>query len=104
MTNPLQADRQSQLCQSALTGLCRVPLRLYAMLPRDYFDASCGDRRLLSLIELSRGRTRVTLFFLEPLPGSARINVTFDGTGLLDYLARPLDLDGDGLAGGKALI
>jgi hypothetical protein len=37
---------------------------------------------------------------LEPLPGSSRVRVTFDGTGLTDELGRPIDPDGNDVAGG----
>lgn len=66
--------------------------------------ASFGGRRLLSRIELSSDRKRVTLFYLENLPGSARVRVTFDGTGLSDSFARPVDLDGNGQPGGVAIV
>ena len=38
------------------------------------------------------------------MPGGSRIRVTFDGSGLTDFLGRPVDLDGDGQPGGAALV
>ncbi len=46
----------------------------------------------------------VTLFYLNTLPASARVRVSFDGTGLVDDRGRGIDSDGDGLAGGTARI
>jgi len=40
--------------------------------------AEFGGRRYLSRVELSSDRKTVTLFHLEPLPGNARVRVTFD--------------------------
>lgn len=62
--------------------------------------AEFGGRRLLSRAELSGDRRKATLFFLEPLPASARVRVTFDSTGLRDILGREVDGDADGAAGG----
>ncbi|MBL9136834.1 MAG: Ig-like domain-containing protein, partial [Verrucomicrobiales bacterium] len=63
-------------------------------------QAMAGGRRVLSRVELSGDRRAVTLFYLEPLPADARVQVTFDGTGVFDAFNRPIDLDGDGVIGG----
>jgi hypothetical protein len=44
------------------------------------------------------------LFYLEPIPGSARLSVTLDGTGLKDELGQDVDADGDGQPGGVKTI
>jgi len=62
--------------------------------------AEFGGRRFLTRAELSGDRRKATLFFLEPLPASARVRVTFDPAGLRDILGRGVDGDGDGAAGG----
>jgi len=62
--------------------------------------AEFGGRKLLTRAELSGDRTKATLFFLEPLPASARVRVTFDSTGLRDILGRDVDGNADGEAGG----
>jgi hypothetical protein len=59
---------------------------------------------LLSRIELSSDRTKATLFYLEPLPGSTRIYAVFDGTGVTAYLGRALDPAGTGVAGSQLVI
>lgn len=71
--------------------------------PND-FHATFGGRRILSRIELSSDRRKATLFYLEPLPGSARVRVTFNGDAYVDALGRKIDADGDGVPGGKAII
>jgi hypothetical protein len=64
------------------------------------FNATVGGRRVLSRIELGADRRSVTLFHLEPLPGSSRVRVSLDTAGILDQSGRPLDGDGDGQPGG----
>lgn len=80
------------------------PLAEGTVLDSSHFQASFGGEPVLSRVELSRNRLKATLFYLEPLPSSARIRVTFDGSGLYDILGRELDMDGDGQPGGKAVI
>jgi len=64
------------------------------------FYAEAGGRKLLTRVELSGDRTKATLFFLETVPASTRVIVTFDGTGVNDLLERAIDADGEGTAGG----
>lgn len=66
--------------------------------------AEFGGRRYLSRVELSSDHRTVTLFYLEPLPGSARMQVTFDAPGLTDQFGRLVDLNGDGVPGGVAHV
>jgi hypothetical protein len=51
-------------------------------------------------VEVSSDRKKVTLFYLEPLPSNARIEVALAPVGLKDLLGRIVDTDGDGVAGG----
>ncbi|MBI3413883.1 MAG: hypothetical protein HY043_00975, partial [Verrucomicrobia bacterium] len=44
------------------------------------------------------------MFYLEPLPGSARVVAVFDGTSLTDEAGRAIDADGDGVPGGAEII
>ncbi len=80
------------------------PLAPSTILNTNHLCACFGGRQILSRIELSSDRKKVTLFYQEPLPASARIRVTFTGSGLTDYLGRALDLDGDGQPGGNAIV
>ncbi|MEM7384587.1 MAG: dockerin type I domain-containing protein [Verrucomicrobiota bacterium] len=77
-----------------------IPLSLDATLENDDFLAELGGRKVLSRAELSGDRKKATLFYLEPLPSSARIRVQLKGDRLTDLLGRPADLDGDGEPGG----
>ena len=81
-----------------------LPLADSAVVNVSRVHATFGARQILSRVELASDHRTVTLFYMEPLPGSASIHVTFDGTGLTDFLGRPVDLDGDGNAGGTAVV
>ncbi len=81
-----------------------APLATSAALGANSFYAGFGGRRLLARVELSSDRLKASLFYLEPMPGSAQVNVVFDGTGLNDVHGNPLDADGDGQPGGTAVI
>jgi hypothetical protein len=78
------------------------PLRDDATVSLDRFNAVANGRRVLSRIELSTDRRTATLFYLENLPASSRVRVTFNGTGIFDCLGRAVDADGDGQPGGIA--
>lgn len=80
------------------------PLRDDAHLSLNGFNAMANGRRILSRVELSTDHRTATLFYLENLPASSRVRVTFDGTGVYDCLGRAIDADGDGVEGGVALI
>ena len=81
-----------------------LPLADSAVVNVSQVHATFGARQILSRVELATDHRTVTLFYMEPLPGSASIHVTFDGTGLTDFLGRPVDLDGDGKPGGTAVV
>jgi hypothetical protein len=80
------------------------PLADTTLIGTNVLYAEFGGRRLLSRAELSSDRQKVTLFYLEPMPGGARVRVTFNADGLKDFMGRLLDADGDGVAGGAAII
>lgn len=81
-----------------------LPLADSAIITTDNFYATFAGRKILSRVELSSDRLKATLFYLEPLPDSARIRVRFDGNGIRDYLGREIDIDGDGEVGGTAVV
>jgi hypothetical protein len=62
------------------------PLAAETVLTLDQFHATFGECRILSRVALSLDRRTATLFYLEHLPSSARVQVTFDETGLRDAL------------------
>jgi hypothetical protein len=80
------------------------PLSTNAVIGTNSFFAGFGGRRILSRVELSSDRTKATLFYLEPLPGSARVVVVFDGDSIRDASGALVDADGDGAPGGQAII
>jgi hypothetical protein len=81
-----------------------APLSSDTTLDQDMFYAEFGGRKILSRAELSSDGMKATLFYLEPLPGSSRVAVTFDGTGVKDRAGAFMDADGDGIPGGQAVI
>lgn len=66
--------------------------------------ARLGNQPILSRTHISADRKRITLFYLEPLPSSARVQVDFHGDNLLDEQGLALDANGDGLPGGTRTI
>ncbi|HTG43677.1 MAG TPA: dockerin type I domain-containing protein, partial [Verrucomicrobiae bacterium] len=80
------------------------PLGSNTFLGATHLYAEFGGRKLLSRIELSSDRRTVTLFYLENLPGGARVRVTFDPIALQDFAGRLVDVDGDGQSGGVAHV
>ncbi|MBX3745201.1 MAG: Ig-like domain-containing protein [Verrucomicrobiae bacterium] len=64
--------------------------------------ASFGGRRLLSRVEVSRDRRTVSLFYLEPLPANARVQVRWDAAGLRDERGR--EPDWGGLRGADGVV
>lgn len=80
------------------------PLAADAAFPAGVLDAVAAGRRLLTRPELSSDRRMVTLFYLEPMPGSARVRVELDGNAVRDSAGQPVDADGDGQPGGRLVI
>lgn len=80
-----------------------APLSSNAIIGTNFY-ATFGGRRLLSRTELSSDRTKATLFYLEPLPGSARVTVAFNGSLINDAAGIAVDANGDGIPGGQALM
>lgn len=78
-----------------------MPLALNAALDTTQFYAQFGARKMLSRVEISSDRKKATLFYLEPLPSNARVQITLAPAALNDLVGRPVDLDGDGTAGGN---
>jgi hypothetical protein len=61
-----------------------APLSVSAVIGTNQLYAVSGGRRLLTRIELATDRRKASLFYLEPLPGSSRVSVTFVGDGIMD--------------------
>lgn len=80
------------------------PLAANTVLTANQLHAEAAGRRILSRIELAGDRRTATLFYLEDLPGAARVRVRFDATNVRDANGAAIDANGDGLAGGLRVI
>ena len=80
------------------------PLAADTTLSTTQLYASFGQRRLLTRVELAADRRSATLFYLEPIPASARIRVSLDGNSVRDVAGKAVDADGDGEPGGLGQI
>ena len=67
-------------------------------------SAEFGGEAIPSRLHVSASRQIVTLFYLEPLPPSARVRVTVRGDRLLSDTQLAVDADGDGAEGGARTI
>lgn len=66
--------------------------------------AELGPEILDARYQLSPDGSMVTLFYDQPLPGSARIRINIMGANLLSANAVATDPDNDGVPGGTAVI
>ncbi len=98
-TSPAQGEERVAVTRETIVRFSRA-LAPDVVLTPTQFNAAFGGRRLLGRVQLSADRRSATLFYLEPIPGGARIRVTLEGAGLRDVQGREVDVDGDGLAGG----
>jgi hypothetical protein len=102
-TSPVNGENGVSVTRETILRFS-APLSDATALDSTRLFAMVADRKLLSRAELSSDRKTATLFYLEPLPGSSRINVTFDGTGIKDQGGQLIDADGDGQPGGIANV
>jgi plastocyanin len=68
------------------------------------FYARFGGQSLGARLQHSADRRGVTLFYNDPLPASARVQVTINGDGIQDASGQKVDADGDGQPGGVTQI
>lgn len=102
-TSPREGENDVSVTRETFVRFS-APLAANALIGADDFRAEFGGRRLLSRIELSSDRQTATLFYLENLPGGARVHVTFQGDRLKDVAGHNLDADGDGQPGGSRVL
>ncbi len=99
------ADRESGISANRETVFTfSRPLRADVMLKPERFTAFAAGRKLLTRIELSSDRRRATLFFLEPMPAAARVQIRFDATEVVDEFGQEVDANGDGQPGGLLVV
>lgn len=99
-TSPFSGERGVAVTRETIFWLS-TPLSTNSVIGGGDLTASFGGRRLLSRPAISADRQSVTLFYLENLPAGSRVQVVFDGSGLLDRNGQALDADGDAIPGGK---
>jgi len=102
-TSPVHGEANVAVTRETVLRFSQ-PLSTNTVFTTNHLFATFAGRRILSRIELATDRKTVTLFYQEPLPGSARVRVTFNGNGIQDFIGRPLDPDGNGVAGGEKLV
>ncbi len=71
---------------------------------KSVFAASSAGDPLDFRLHLSQDQRQVTLFYTDPLPGNALVQVTVDGTLLRDAAGGLVDVDGDNIAGGSSAV
>ncbi|MSU62119.1 MAG: hypothetical protein EXS31_06945 [Pedosphaera sp.] len=81
-----------------------APLSAGTVITPEVLFAEALGRRILARTELSSDHLTATLFYLEHLPGSARVRVTFVGDQVQDERGVFFDGNGDGRPGGTAFI
>lgn len=102
-TSPAFGEANVSLTRETIIRL-NQPLAKSTIVGTNTLYAEFGGRRILSRVELASDRRALTLFYLEPLPASARVRVTVNGDSLTGLFGVPLDVDGDGVPGGSGYI
>lgn len=103
LTSPFQGEEGVSVNRETVFHFSRA-LAANTVLTRENFFAGAAGRKFLSRVELSSDRTKATLFYLEPIPGSLRISAVFDSTGIKDERGDLVDGDGDGRPGGMHVV
>jgi RHS repeat-associated protein len=102
-TSPVLGEGNVSLTRETVIRL-NQPLAATNIIRTNTLFAEFGGRRILSRTELALDRRALTLFYLEPLPASARVRVTINGDSLTGLFGVALDADGDGVPGGSGSI
>jgi hypothetical protein len=89
-TSPFDSETDVAVTRESIVRFS-APLETNTVLNSENFYAMSVDRKILSRAEISSDRQQITLFYLEPLPGGAAVDVFLDPEDLLDYKGRPLD-------------
>lgn len=102
-SSPFNGERDVAVSRETIIRFS-TPLAASAVVDDSMFFAESSGQRLSAQIHMSPDRRAVRLFYDNPLPTNARIQVTLIGNGLLDEQGRAIDANGDGTEGGTALI
>ncbi len=103
ITSPANGEDGVAVTRETILRFSRALSPTAEITPQRLF-AAFGGQTLPTRIHLAPDRQTVTLFYLQTLPASARVRVTFNTDGILDELGVPLDGNRDGQPGGPALI
>jgi hypothetical protein len=90
ITSPYDGEQNVAVTRETIVRFTTA-LELGTILDSTSFYATSAGKRILSRVELSADRRQATLFYLEPLPGSAQVDVFLIPDDLLDEQQRPLD-------------
>lgn len=75
-----------------------------ATVTKSVFSASSAGKALDFRLHLSKDARQVTLFYSNPLPGGAAVQVKVDGASLRDAVGGLVDVDGDNAPGGTTAL
>ncbi|RKZ83649.1 MAG: hypothetical protein DRR19_18800, partial [Candidatus Parabeggiatoa sp. nov. 1] len=93
-SSPVHGEGDVAVTRETIIEFSR-PLAEDSVIDDSILFAEFGGQQLPARIHLSPSRQRVTLFYPDNLPASARIRVTLDTRSLRDDLGQPLDVEGD---------
>ncbi|MCH7872695.1 MAG: Ig-like domain-containing protein [Planctomycetes bacterium] len=99
-TSPTNGERDVALTRETIITV-RGTVDAATVSGNDVF-ASFGGEKIPALLRVTPDGKRIKLFYNSPLPASARVRVTVDGTNINDGFGNALDADGDGVPGGIA--
>ncbi|MCC6234417.1 MAG: Ig-like domain-containing protein [Verrucomicrobiales bacterium] len=102
-SNPDQLETGVSVQRETLFTFTR-PLKSGTVVSTNSVFAEAGGRRLLTRLDLSSDRRKLTLFYLEPMPGGSRIRVHLEGDDLKDEQDQAIDADRDGHVGGLGIL
>jgi len=102
-TSPMNGEGNVSLTRGTIFRFTQ-PLATTNAVSTNALYAEFGGRRILSRSEFSSDRRALTLFYLEPLPASARIRVTIDGDAFAGMLGTKVDVKGNGIPGGTGFV
>ncbi len=102
-TSPANGDNGVAVTRETIFEFS-APLAADTVVTTNEIQATFGGKRLLSRPELSSDRRKISLFYLQNLPSSARVMVSLNGGNLRDASGQAVDGDGDGAPGGMAEV